>query len=57
MTVAATEQGRLEEFTAAHPAVQVATVDAFGEDVHDLAALRKLAASLTQGSKAQPAAE
>jgi hypothetical protein len=37
--------------------VQVATVDAFGEDVHDLAALRKLAASLTQGSKAQPAAE
>jgi anion-transporting ArsA/GET3 family ATPase len=56
-TVAAAENGRLEEFTATYPAVPIATVDAFGEDVHDLAALRKLGASLIEGRTAQPAAE
>jgi anion-transporting ArsA/GET3 family ATPase len=49
MRVAGTEQAQLQEFTGAHPAVAIATVEAFGEDVHDLAALRKLATSLTRG--------
>jgi hypothetical protein len=53
MGVAGTEAGRLVEFVEAHPGVAIATVDAFGEDVHDLAALRKLAAALT----AQPASD
>jgi anion-transporting ArsA/GET3 family ATPase len=54
MGVAGTEEGRLVEFVDSHSAVAVATVDAFGEDVHDLAALRKLAAALATG---QPASE
>jgi anion-transporting ArsA/GET3 family ATPase len=62
MAVAGTEAGRLEEFVDAHPSVAIATVDAFGEDVHDLAALRKLAAALADqpaadSANSQPAAE
>jgi anion-transporting ArsA/GET3 family ATPase len=53
MAVASTEAGRLEEFVVARPSVAIATVDAFGEDVHDLAALRKLAAALAD----QPASD
>ncbi len=46
MTVAAAEARRLLDFSTAHPQVPISTVNAFGEDVHDLTALRKLAASL-----------
>lgn len=46
MTVEGAEQALIGGFAMAHPLVRLASVPAFGTDVHDLAGLRRLAADL-----------
>jgi hypothetical protein len=53
--VQATERKRIDGFALAHPSVEVASVRAFAQDVHDLAGLRELGAALCE--TAQPATE
>jgi anion-transporting ArsA/GET3 family ATPase len=52
MTAQAQEEKLIEGFALSHPKVSLASVPAFGTDVHDLAGLRRLGADLVD----QPAA-
>jgi anion-transporting ArsA/GET3 family ATPase len=58
MNVQATEQKRVDGFWLAHPNVRLASVRAFAQDIHDVAALRELGAALcTPAEQTQPATE